>query len=111
MSSLNNSEPTYRHSNTQTPVFVHREEVPTSEFEREFEKLARFVAEAWRDDHPHSLADFDDCVAYVVAEMVQAGTAVGGPAGLELLTGGASTAACKACRQVLSSLRNSKGHA
>jgi hypothetical protein len=80
------------------------------EINRKLEELALFVAQAWQDHHaaslpngvqPDSTADFQACVSYVTAEMAQAGAAVGGPAGLEILTGGGSTAACIACRSIL----------
>ncbi|UBF25714.1 hypothetical protein K9N68_29850 [Kovacikia minuta CCNUW1] len=83
------------------------EEIPSVDFDPILENLAFFVAEAWKDDHPdthlQSTADFNCCVEYVTAEMAKAGAAVGGPAGLEILTGGGSIAACKVCRRVLSS--------
>ncbi len=86
-------------------VPILEKESLTIDFAKEFEKLALFVAQAWLDEHPnanlHSQTDFQDCVQYVTAELAKAGSAVGGPAGLELLTGGGSEAACKVCKSVL----------
>ncbi|MGJ3253542.1 MAG: hypothetical protein ACFE0J_20770 [Elainellaceae cyanobacterium] len=76
------------------------------DFEHELEKLALFIAQTWRDDHLDAQAasktDFDTCVSYVTAEMAKAGTVVGGPVGLAILTGGGSAAGCVACRRILS---------
>jgi len=80
--------------------------VVSRDLEHELEKLALFVAQTWRDDYPDaqavSKADFDACVSYVTAEMAKAGTAVGGAAGLAILTGGGSAAGCVACQRILS---------
>lgn len=88
------------------PSFEHDLGLKSPSINQELEKMALFVAETWRDDHPtahiSSAPDFQACVLYVTIEMVKAGTAVGGPAGLEILSGGGSAAACTACRQVLS---------
>lgn len=84
---------------------------PAPSCKQEFEKLALLVAQTWKDDHPSVMptleadmpeADIEDCIAYVTTEMAAAATAVGGIAGLEILTGGGSAAACVACKQVLS---------
>lgn len=83
-------------------------EPPELNLDQELEKLAMFIAETWSDDHPNahlnSGADFQKCVDYVTAEMVKAGAAVGGPAGLEILTGSGSKAARCVCRRVLKPL-------
>lgn len=75
---------------------------------QEFEKLAFLTAQAWKDDqgdHPdedmNSQEDFDACVLYVTTEMVTAARAVGGPAGLAIMTGEGSRAARLACSRVL----------
>jgi hypothetical protein len=83
------------------------------DIDRELAKLALFIAETWRDEHPDasatSLSDFKECVAYVTAEMVTAGSAVGGPIGLEITTGGGSKAACKVCEEILATRLSSSG--
>ena len=69
------------------------------------EALAFFVAQAWQDaystDRPHSGGDFNHCVLCVTTELAKAGAAVGGPTGLEILTGGGSKAAYIVCRRIL----------
>jgi hypothetical protein len=78
--------------------------------ECELEKLARFLAEAWRDEHLDEWSNVSDCselylnqcIAYVTAEMAEAATLVGGSVGLEILTGAGSAAARAVCQQVLS---------
>jgi hypothetical protein len=78
---------------------------PKIHFDQELEHLALFVAETWRADHPHAQPDSEEdymaCVLYVTEEMARAGAAVGGPAGLEILTGGGSAAGRVVCRRVL----------
>lgn len=80
--------------------------LPSLDIDQELEKLAYFVAQAWKDDHPTAcsslIADIQACTLYVTTELAQAATAVGGPVGLQILTGGGSAAACSACQQVLS---------
>lgn len=76
------------------------------DFKKEIEKVALFVAQSWKDDHPNaqlnSDLDLSNCIAYVTVEMAGAASVVGGPVGLEILTGGGSEAACVVCKQVLS---------
>ncbi len=74
----------------------------TLDFHPELQKMALFVAQTWKDNHTASgPTALHHCVSYVSAEMAKAGAAVGGPAGLEILVGGGSAAACSACKQVL----------
>lgn len=74
---------------------------------QEFEKLAFLTAQIWKDEHPdvdlNSQANFEACVLYVTTEMVTAAKAVGGPAGLEITTGGGSQAARLACKRIFTS--------
>jgi len=76
-----------------------------SDFSFQLEKLALFLAQTWKDNHPEaqaeSEADFNCCVMAVATELAIAAAAVGGPIALEILTGGGSAAACTVCKQVL----------
>lgn len=76
------------------------------DFSAHLEPLARFLAQAWKDDHPDVIAESEDdlkqCLWAVTAELAIAAKAVGGPVGLEILTGGGSAAAYAVCKQVLS---------
>ena len=80
------------------------------DFNVHLEKLALFLAQTWKDDHPNataeSEADLSDCILAVTTELAIAAKAVGGPVGLEILSGGGSAAARAVCQQVL----NSHGH-
>ena len=75
-------------------------------FSVHLEKLALFLAQTWKDDHPEATAESDDdlnaCILAVTVELAIAAKAVGGAAGLAILTGGGSAAARAVCRQVLS---------
>ena len=75
------------------------------DFTIQLEKLALFLAQTWKDDHPNVTAasedDLKDCILAVTVELAIAAKAVGGPVGLEILTGGGSAAARAVCRQVL----------
>lgn len=77
------------------------------DFSTHLETLALFLAQAWKDDHPHAIAeseeDVNQCILAVTNELAIAAKAVGGPVGLEILTGGGSAAARAVCKQVLSS--------
>lgn len=77
----------------------------TVSFAIHLEKLALLLAQTWKADHPHATAhskeDLNDCILAVTTELAIAARAVGGPIGLEILTGGGSAAACAVCRQVL----------
>lgn len=72
---------------------------------QELEKLAFLTAQAWKDQQldrdSDSPAACEACVLYVTTEMGIAARAVGGPAGLEIMTGGGSRAARLACRRIL----------
>lgn len=96
---LNNSELTHPDGRT-------CETQPRFDLNQEFEKLAFLTAQAWSDDHPDAdlsaKEDFDACVLYVTTEMVIAARAVGGPAGLAIMTGEGSRAARLACLRMLS---------
>ncbi|PSB11305.1 hypothetical protein C7B61_12050 [filamentous cyanobacterium CCP1] len=76
----------------------------TCNLSEEFEKLAQFAAQAWKEDHPEAQADsqedFEACVLYVTTEMATAGKAVGGVTGLALLCGEGSKAARSVCKRV-----------
>jgi hypothetical protein len=78
--------------------------LPTVDIHQELEKLALILAQTWRDEHaeanPNSEETFENCVAYITAEMAKAGAAVGGPAGLAILTGGGSAAARIVCKRL-----------
>jgi hypothetical protein len=80
------------------------EGLPSVDIHQELEKLALLLAQSWRDEHadadPNSEETFESCVAYITAEMAKAGSAVGGPAGLAILTGGGSAAARIACKRL-----------
>ncbi len=68
--------------------------------------MAVFLAQTWKDEHPDASVDSDadlhDCIAAVTTELAIAAQAVGGPAGLAILTGGGSAAARAVCKKVLS---------
>lgn len=76
----------------------------STELQQELEKLAVILVRTWQDEHPDadfgSDEVFQDCIAYVTAEMAKAGAAVGGVAGLTILMGSGSVAARSAYRQV-----------
>ncbi|MBW4691715.1 MAG: hypothetical protein KME27_08080 [Lyngbya sp. HA4199-MV5] len=80
--------------------------IPSFDFSPHLETLALFLAQAWKDDHPHASADLEDdvnqCILAVTTELAIAARAVGGPVGLEILTGGGSAAARAVCKRVLS---------
>jgi hypothetical protein len=106
MSSFNHLGKTLSNLGSRNPdSIVDQSKKP--ELHQRLEKLALFLAETWKDEHEeaHSDPDVDlnDCITYVTVEMAEAATSVGGPVGLEILTGGGSMAACLVCRQVLSS--------
>lgn len=75
------------------------------DFSTHLANMALFLAKAWKDEHPDAVADseddLDDCILAVKTELAIAGHAVGGPAGVMILTGGGSSVVCTACRQVL----------
>jgi hypothetical protein len=79
--------------------------VQTLDFQIHLEKLALFLAQTWKDDHPNATAESEDdlraCLLAVTKELAIAAKAVGGPVGLEILTGGGSAAACAVCLHVL----------
>lgn len=80
------------------------EALQTNCFSNQLEALALFLAKTWKDEHSHLQLDstaLDECILAVTRELAIAATAVGGPIGLEILTGGGSAAACVSCRQVL----------
>lgn len=80
--------------------------LPSFDFGTHLETLALFLAQTWKDDHPDAVADSEDdvnqCILAVTKELAIAAQAVGGPVGLEILTGGGSAAARAVCKQVLS---------
>ena len=82
------------------------ESAQTLDFSAHLEKLALFLAQTWKDDHPDAVAESDDdlraCILAVTVELAIAARAVGGATGLAILTGGGSAAARVVCRQVLS---------
>lgn len=98
------------HSGSHSASLDRSEAVSSITFEQylnqEFEKLALIVAQAWKEDHPNahfdSQKDVEACVQYVTTEMAIAGKAVGGVAGLALLSGAASQAARSVCYRVFS---------
>jgi hypothetical protein len=77
-----------------------------SQLDRELERLAFMLLKAWLDENPKaclsSSTNFEACVLYITTEMAIAAGAVGGAAGLAILTGGGSHAARSVCQQVLS---------
>lgn len=102
MSSLNDLGPDISRS-MQTSTAKTSEKSSELNFDQTLECLALFIAQTWIDEHPNTCLDRkaeNDCIIYVTHEMVKAGTAVGGPIGLELLTGGASKSAYAACRRL-----------
>jgi hypothetical protein len=78
---------------------------------RALAKMALFLAEAWKFEHPkanpESEKDFNACVLQVTVEMAKAAKAVGGAASVAVLSGGGSESARFACRQILLSLEDS----
>lgn len=104
---LNNSELTHFDR-------VSREKPSALDLNQEFEKLAFLIAQAWKDHeqeqqpdrHSDLQADCEACVLYVTTEMGIATRAVGGPAGLEILTGGGSRAAQLACKRVVTAAQD-----
>ena len=84
---------------------ITRETAQNLDFKVHLEKLALFLAQTWKDDHPNATAasedDLRDCILAVTTELAIAAKAVGGPVGLEILTGGGSAAARAVCQQVL----------
>jgi len=80
------------------------------DFSVHLEALALLLAKTWKDDHPDAVAesenDLHNCISAVTTELAIAAQAVGVPIGLEILTGGGSTAARAVCKQVLSGDRN-----
>ena len=83
-----------------------REAAQSFDFNVHLEKLALFLAQAWKDDHPdvsaYSEEAMNDCVLAVTTELAIAAKAVGGPVSLSILAGGGSAAARAICRQVFS---------
>jgi hypothetical protein len=102
---LNNSQPTNPHR--LNPDRSPSRTLQSLHLSQEFEKLALFIAQTWKEEHPEaqadSLEDFEACVQYVTTELAMAGRAVGGVTGLSLLCGEASKAARSVCRRVLTS--------
>lgn len=100
---LNNSELTHLDR-------VSSEKPQHLDLNQEFEKLAFLIAQAWKDEHLNgcsdSQADCEACILYVTTEMAIAARAVGGPAGLAIITGGGSRAARLACRRVLNAAQD-----
>lgn len=86
---------------------LERQSMPSFDFSTHLEKMVLFLAQTWKDDHPDTSSDSDDdlndCIMSVKIELAIAGSAVGGPAGVMLLTGGSSTLISNICRDVLSS--------
>jgi hypothetical protein len=78
----------------------------TSTLQSALRKMALFLAETWKQDHPdassESKEDVDACVLYITVELSKAARAVGGVAGVTVLSGGGSEAAQFACQRVLS---------
>lgn len=81
--------------------------IPSFDFSTHLEKMVLFLAQTWRDDNPDassdSDADLNDCIMSVKTELAIAGSVVGGPAGVMILTGGNSAMISNICRGVLSS--------
>ena len=106
-SKLAQAERPYAETMTRTIIEPIAEPMQAFDFSTHLAKMALFLAEAWKDDHPDAVADseddLDDCILAVKTELAIAGNAVGGPAGVMILTGGASAAVCTACKQVLNS--------
>lgn len=90
-----------------SPKQLERQPVPSFDFSTHLEKMVLFLAQTWRDDHPDASSDSDDdlndCILSVKTELAIAGSAVGGPAGVMILTGGNSAMISNICRGVLSS--------
>lgn len=78
---------------------------------RALRKMALFLAESWKSDHPEPNPEFekdvDACVLQVTVEMAKAAKAVGGVASVAVLSGAGSEAARFACSCVLSSSEDS----
>ncbi|PSB31832.1 hypothetical protein [Stenomitos frigidus] len=95
----------FRESKVANADLLSREAVQPLDFNVHLEKLALFLAQTWKDDHPdataESEADLSHCILAVTAELAIAAQAVGGPISLEILTGGGSAAARAVCQQVL----------
>jgi hypothetical protein len=76
------------------------------DFSVPLKELASLLAKTWKDEHPDAAAesehDLNNCILAVTTELAIAAKAVGGPIGLEILTGGGSAAARAVCKQVLS---------
>lgn len=87
-------------------ISCHKEE-QKSDFSEQLEQLAILIAQTWKDFHPDAQNDsieaFESCVFCVTNEMATAGTAVAGPIGMEIITGGGSAAAKVVCMRVTSS--------
>lgn len=89
--------------------WLPREKRQPPNISQELEKLAFLTAQAWKDEYfekkgsQENLStqeDFDACVLYVATEMAIAARAVGGAAGLAIVTGGGSRAARFACSRM-----------
>ena len=76
------------------------------DFNVHLEKLAPFLVQTWKDNHPdattHSKEDMNDCILAVTTELAIAAKDVGGSMSLAILTGGVSAAARALCKQVFS---------
>lgn len=109
-SSTNLGGRSFRESSSAKAELLPCEVEQTFDFSVHIEAWAVLLAKTWKDDHPDSVAesenDLHNCISAVTAELAIAAKAVGGPIGLEILTGGGSTAARAVCTQVLSGDRN-----
>jgi len=109
-SSTNLGRRSFRESNPASAELLPYEVERAFGFSVHLEAWAVLLAKTWKDDHPDAVAesenDLHNCISTVTAELAIAAQAVGGPIGLEILTGGGSTAARAVCKQVLSGDRN-----
>ncbi len=105
-SKLAQAERPYAETMTKTIIEPIADPWQAFDFSTHLAKMALFLAEAWKDEHPDATADseddLDECILAVKTELAIAGHAVGGPAGVMILTGGGSSVICTACQQVLS---------
>jgi hypothetical protein len=78
----------------------------SSNLKQALRRMALFLAQSWKVDHPDPKREGDQevdaCILQVTVEMAKAAKAVGGVAGIAVLSGEGSEAAKFACHCVLS---------
>jgi hypothetical protein len=83
----------------------------SSNLKQALRRMALFLAQSWKVDHPDPNPEVDKnvdaCILQVTVEMAKAAKAVGGVAGVAVLSGEGSEAAKFACHCVLSTLEDS----